>query len=32
VFEKNEQPVLFAKEGPDLTDLVIKRMDAKAGK
>lgn len=32
VFEKNEQPVLYAKEGPDLTDLVIKRYDAKAGK
>lgn len=32
VFEKNEKPVLYAKEGPDLTDLVIKRYDAKAGK
>lgn len=32
VFEKNEQPVLYAKEGPDLTGLVIQRYDAKAGK
>ena len=32
VFEKNDQPVLFAKEGPDLTNLVIKRMNAKPGK
>ena len=32
VFEKNDQPVLFAKDGPDLTDTVIKRLDAKAGK
>ena len=32
VFEKHQQPVLFAKDGPDLTDIVIKRLDAKAGK
>ena len=32
VFEKNEKPVLYAKDGPDLTDLVIERYDAKAGK
>ena len=32
VFEKHEKPVLYAKEGPDLTDLVIKRYDAKTGK
>lgn len=31
VFEKNELPVLYAAEGPDLTDKVIKRFDAKGG-
>jgi outer membrane protein len=31
VFEKNQMPVLYAAEGPDLTDKVLKRFDAKAG-
>lgn len=31
VFEKNEMPVLYAVDGPDLTDTVIKRLDAKSG-
>lgn len=30
VLEKNEQPVLYAEDGPDLTDKVIKAYDAKA--
>lgn len=30
VLEKNEQPVLYAEDGPDLTDRVIKTYDAKA--
>lgn len=30
VLEKNEQPVLYAEDGPDLTDKVIKTYDAKA--
>jgi len=29
VFEKNEMPVLYATEGPDLTDKVLKKYDAK---
>lgn len=32
VLEKNEQPVLYAEDGPDLTDKVIKAYDAKAGR
>jgi len=32
VFEKNQMPVLYAEDGPDLTDTVIKKYDAKAGK
>ncbi|BAU47174.1 molecular chaperone Skp [Sulfurifustis variabilis] len=31
VFEKHEMPVLYAAEGPDLTDKIIKRLDAKPG-
>ena len=31
VFEKNEMPVLYAQDGPDLTGTVIKRFDAKGG-
>lgn len=31
VFEKHEMPVLYAADGPDLTDKVIKRLDAKPG-
>lgn len=31
VFEKNEMPVLYAADGPDLTDKVIQRFDAKGG-
>lgn len=31
VFEKNEMPVLYAADGPDLTSAVIKRFDAKGG-
>jgi len=30
VLEKNEQPVLYAEDGPDLTDRVIKAYDAKS--
>ena len=30
VLEKNEQPVLYAEDGPDLTDKVIKLYDARA--
>jgi outer membrane protein len=30
VLEKNEQPVLYAEDGPDLTDKVIEAYDAKA--
>jgi len=30
VFEKNAQPVLYAADGPDLTDRVIKAYDARA--
>ncbi len=30
VLEKNDQPVLYAADGPDLTDKVIKAYDAKA--
>lgn len=30
VLEKNEQPVLYAEDGPDLTDKVIKAYDAKS--
>ena len=29
VLEKNQQPVLYAQDGPDLTDKVIKKYDAK---
>lgn len=29
VFEKHEMPVLYAADGPDLTDKVIKRLDAR---
>ncbi len=32
VFEKNEMPVLYATEGPDLTDKVLKKYDAKGAK
>jgi len=32
VFEKNQQPVLYAEDGPDLTDKVLQRYDAKFGK
>lgn len=31
VFEKHEMPVLYAVDGPDLTDKVIQRLDAKGG-
>lgn len=31
VFEKNEMPVLYAADGPDLTDKVIERFNAKSG-
>lgn len=31
VFEKREMPVLYAADGPDLTEKVIKRFDAKGG-
>lgn len=31
VFEKNEMPVLYAIDGPDLTAKVIQRLDAKGG-
>lgn len=31
VFEKNEMPVLYAADGPDLTAKVIQRLDAKGG-
>lgn len=31
VFEKHEMPVLYAADGPDLTEKVIKRLDAKPG-
>lgn len=31
VFEKNEMPVLYAADGPDLTDKVIQRFNAKGG-
>jgi outer membrane protein len=31
VFEKNEMPVLYAVDGPDLTAKVIQRVDAKSG-
>lgn len=31
VFEKNEQPVLYAEDGPDLTERVMQRFDAKLG-
>ena len=30
VLEKNDQPVLYAEDGPDLTDKVIKTYDAKS--
>jgi outer membrane protein len=32
VLEKNDQPVLYAEDGPDLTDRVIKAYDAKSKK
>lgn len=32
VLEKNDQPVLYAEDGPDLTDKVIKTYDAKSKK
>lgn len=32
VFEKNDQPVLYATDGPDLTDQVIKAYNAKSGR
>lgn len=32
VFEKREMPVLYAADGPDLTEKVIQRLDAKSGK
>lgn len=31
VFEKHEMPVLYAADGPDLTEKVIKRLDARPG-
>jgi outer membrane protein len=31
VFEKNQMPVLYAADGPDLTDKVLRRFDAKGG-
>lgn len=31
VFEKNEMPVLYAVDGPDLTERVLKKFDAKSG-
>lgn len=31
VFEKHEQPVLYAADGPDLTERVIQRLDAQGG-
>ena len=31
VFEKNEAPVLYAIDGPDLTDKIIQRFNAKGG-
>lgn len=31
VFEKNEMPVIYAADGPDLTEAIIKRFDAKGG-
>lgn len=31
VFEKNESPVLYAADGPDLTDKIIERFNAKGG-
>lgn len=32
VFEKNQMPVLYAVDGPDLTDKVLQRYDAKGAK
>jgi outer membrane protein len=32
VFDKYQMPVLYAEDGPDLTDKVMKKYDAKAGK